>query len=72
MLETLVNRGIPRRGNRIHPKSAYKCMRLHTGSMFLVPPLLKLTICYDLAKGDVFLIALAFLMPTYGMERYSG
>lgn len=72
MLETLINQGTPGRGNHIHPKSAHRCMRLHTGSVFLVPPLLKLNICYHLAKGDVFLIALAFLMPTYGVKRYSG
>lgn len=72
MLETLINQGIPGRGNCVHLKSAHKCTRLHTGPMFLVPPLLKLNICYHLAKEDVFLIALAFLMLTYGVGRYSG
>lgn len=38
--------------------------------MFLVP-LLKLNICYHLAKEDVYLIALAFLLPTFGVRRCS-
>lgn len=39
--------------------------------MFLVPPLLKLNICYHLAKENVLLIALAFLLPTFGVKRCS-